>query len=286
MSLSYESCIQLFKKGILNQRIASAYLFSGSDASLLLNVGMALSRELLEGDPLKHPDFYFIRPQTKLKRISVQQIKEVCQQLYLKAYKESRKVCLILEAESMCLGGGEAANAFLKTLEEPPSHTTILLTSTRPLSIFPTILSRCIRVSVYSSPFEISTEDQELLAEVQKWMQIDNGEPIAGFKKMALLNEFIQKTKAELEKENEEQPLEETQTVIHIKIMDKRERFLRLLEQAYWQKIQEELKKESPKKSFWRYVEAIRTIEQLHQDFRHAVDESLAIEAAFLPKTF
>ena len=52
------------------------------------------------------------------------------------------------DAERMCLGRASAANAFLKTLEEPPAHTLILLTLGRPAMLLPTIISRCLRLDL------------------------------------------------------------------------------------------------------------------------------------------
>ncbi|TFE72085.1 DNA replication protein [Methylacidiphilum caldifontis] len=286
MSLSYENCLGLFKKAILNQRIASAYLISGVSSSLLLNLGMEISRELLGSDPSKHPDFYLLKPQTKLKRISVQQIKDVCRDLYLRPYRESRKVCLILQAESMCFGGGEAANAFLKTLEEPPLNTTIILTSTRPMALFPTLLSRCLCLSVSGFPFEISPEDQDIWPEVQKWLEIEEEEEIGRLKKIAFLNDFIQKAKIaiESEKKEEDQQEKESQEGVALEILEKRERFLRLVELACWHKIQAEMEKGASAQSCLKLIEEIRRVERLNQDLNYGMEESLAIEAAFLPR--
>lgn len=284
MSLSYETCLRLFKKAILNRRLPSAILLSSSSSSLLVNLGMELSRELLGTDPTKHPDFYVVKPQSKLKRISVQQVKDLCRDLYLRPYRESRKVCLLLEAESMCLGGGEAANAFLKTLEEPPLNTTIILTSTRPMALFPTLLSRCLRVSVRNRPFEISPEERELWPEVQKWLEPDSDQEREKLKKIALLHDFLLRAKTPLEPGKEEKgPGEkESQEALSAETHEKREKFLRLVELAYWHKIQEELEKGSPPKSCLSFIDEIRTIERLNQDLSYGMDENLAIEAAFL----
>src|SRR5690348_15135534 len=68
----------------------------------------------------------------------------------------SRKVFVIGDAERMVSqeGSDQAANAFLKLLEEPPADTTIILTSSEPGSLLPTIRSRSIAVRVAALPEE------------------------------------------------------------------------------------------------------------------------------------
>jgi DNA polymerase-3 subunit delta' len=58
------------------------------------------------------------------------------------------KVALILEAEWMCIQQAESANAFLKTLAEPPDHSLLLPTSDRLEALLPTIRSRCLTFPV------------------------------------------------------------------------------------------------------------------------------------------
>jgi DNA polymerase-3 subunit delta' len=62
----------------------------------------------------------------------------------------SRKVYLLGEAERMVLrdGAEEAAGAFLKLLEEPPRRATIILTSSEPGALIPTIRSRLVAIRV------------------------------------------------------------------------------------------------------------------------------------------
>src|SRR5438105_3372357 len=72
----------------------------------------------------------------------------------------SRKVFVIGDAERMVsqVGSEEAANAFLKLLEEPPADTTVILTSSEPGALLPTIRSRVIAVPVASLPDRVVRE--------------------------------------------------------------------------------------------------------------------------------
>jgi DNA polymerase-3 subunit delta' len=77
-------------------------------------------------------------------QIRIGQIREVKRALSLSATQRGHRVVVILEAHELTI---EAANAFLKTLEEPHSHVTIILTSSKPERLLPTIVSRCQHLS-------------------------------------------------------------------------------------------------------------------------------------------
>ena len=79
-------------------------------------------------------------------RILIQSIRELRKSLYLKGDSKGRKVVLVFDAHLLSVGQGEAANAFLKLLEEPPSKTTIVLVTDHIELLLPTIISRCQRV--------------------------------------------------------------------------------------------------------------------------------------------
>ncbi len=125
-----------------------SYLLTGDRAELLENLALGLAGQVLAAAPQEHPDFHAVRPESKSRRITVEQIRELERELYLRPFMAPLKVAVIFDAERMCLGGAGAANAFLKTLEEPPAHTLILLTSGRPAMLLPTIISRCLRLDL------------------------------------------------------------------------------------------------------------------------------------------
>ncbi|MGQ9664602.1 MAG: DNA polymerase III subunit [bacterium] len=72
--------------------------------------------------------------------IIIKQIRKLIEWLMLMPAKKTKRVVIILEADRM---NEEAANSFLKTLEEPPIDTIFILTSSRPDYLMPTIRSRC-----------------------------------------------------------------------------------------------------------------------------------------------
>ena len=80
-------------------------------------------------------------------RILIQSIRLLRKTLYLKTQNVGRKIVLVFDAHLLNSGQGEAANAFLKILEEPPSNTTIILVTDYMELLLPTILSRCQKIA-------------------------------------------------------------------------------------------------------------------------------------------
>ena len=140
-------------------RLAHAYLFTGARGSGKEDVARTLAQALncleQENDACgrcdscrriaagNHPDIHWVRPESKSRRITVDQLREFERAVNLKAATARVKVGLIVDAE--CLNE-EASNAFLKTLEEPPAQTIIILLTAEPQRLLPTILSRCLRI--------------------------------------------------------------------------------------------------------------------------------------------
>ena len=80
-------------------------------------------------------------------RILIQSIRVLRKTLYLKTQNDGRKMVLVFDAHLLNSGQGEAANAFLKILEEPPLNTTIILVTDYMELLLPTILSRCQKIA-------------------------------------------------------------------------------------------------------------------------------------------
>jgi hypothetical protein len=74
--------------------------------------------------------------------IPLETMQHLARQLHRTPVAGRRRVAVIPEAQRMCAGQAEAANAFLKTLEEPPASSFVILTSSRPEALLETILSR------------------------------------------------------------------------------------------------------------------------------------------------
>ncbi|HXM31981.1 MAG TPA: DNA polymerase III subunit delta', partial [Xanthobacteraceae bacterium] len=98
-----------------------------------------------------HPDLQLIEPvtydeegnRTPTDAINVERVRELIEFSQLSPHRQRAKVGLIAPAEAM---NAAAANALLKTLEEPPAGTFLLLVSHQPARLPPTIVSRCRRL--------------------------------------------------------------------------------------------------------------------------------------------
>ncbi len=92
-----------------------------------------------------HPDIMYVRPEEKKKNISVSQIREIVVNAYIKPHSADRKVFIIEKAETL---SEQCQNALLKVLEEPPGNVLFILVSTGERALLPTILSRCVGLSL------------------------------------------------------------------------------------------------------------------------------------------
>lgn len=92
-----------------------------------------------------HPDYQIVGPEEPGKAIKVDAIRGLIGDLALKPQYGGYRVFVLDPAEQMNLN---AANALLKTLEEPAERTVLLLISERPSRLPPTILSRCQKLSI------------------------------------------------------------------------------------------------------------------------------------------
>jgi hypothetical protein len=89
-----------------------------------------------------HPDVRALLPTGAGRIITIAQVREVVRSAAGRPYEGRRRVW-ILDGVEAAHFGAEAANAFLKTLEEPPEHAVFILLAANPSAVLPTILSRC-----------------------------------------------------------------------------------------------------------------------------------------------
>ncbi|HEV2270644.1 MAG TPA: DNA polymerase III subunit delta' [Steroidobacteraceae bacterium] len=93
----------------------------------------------------QHPDLTFVRPLETSMQIRIEQVRELGAELALTSHQGGYKVGILSPADSM---NRFAANALLKTLEEPPKGTLLILVASQRSRLPATILSRCQRVHV------------------------------------------------------------------------------------------------------------------------------------------
>ncbi len=163
--------VSVIERAIARQRLAHSLLLHGENLSTLASVAHAIADRLLNADcfvegalrpdqtesrgkpaptakaaqqhfpPKQHPDFLALRPAGKSRQIAVDAMREIIGRTQVSPQISHRKVLVVYEADRM---NASTANVFLKTLEEPTPSTTILLLTTRPYALLPTIRSRCL----------------------------------------------------------------------------------------------------------------------------------------------
>jgi len=150
-SLVGTPAIAVIERAIEKRRLSHSLLLTGDDLDTLHAVAYAIADRLLnEGaaatgttrfSPEHHPDSFYLRPAGKMRQISADATRELIGKLQVSPTLAPRKVAVIFECDRMNV---TAANVFLKTLEEPPANTALLLLTTRPYALLPTIRSRCL----------------------------------------------------------------------------------------------------------------------------------------------
>jgi len=152
-----------FSKG----HIAHAYLFSGKKGVGKRLLAMQCAKSLLceTTEPLAectcqscqkvhhgvHTDVHWVDFESQARSIKINDIREVQSWANLTPLESKRKVCIINNADLLT---EEAANAFLKTLEEPPENTYIILLAANSFVLPATIISRVVEVQLYPLAYE------------------------------------------------------------------------------------------------------------------------------------
>ncbi len=164
-------------RAIRENRCPHGILFYGASAKILEKVAVAVSSEILGNDAENFIDFHVVRPANKSRTISIEDVSELVRQMHQSPAAGARKVAFVAEADRL---GKDSANAFLKTLEEPPAGTFIFLTTTAVNRVLPTIRSRCLHFRIPGEE-QISHPDWlQWRSDFEKWIfALVNGEAIS-----------------------------------------------------------------------------------------------------------
>jgi DNA polymerase-3 subunit delta' len=133
-----------------------------------------------------------IRPRMKSRRIGVDEIRNLEHTLHLAAPGGACKIGVITEADRM---NDQAANAFLKTLEEPPRNTLLLLLTANPQRLLPTILSRCVRIPLLGGLPLLADGGGELVAALNHAASRGFGTPVAALHLKATFASFLARSR-------------------------------------------------------------------------------------------
>ena len=140
--LRYSRPVEVLERSLEKNRLAHAILLHSNSLTALSEVAFVIARSLLSlsSQTKDHPDLFALRPTGRGRQIKIEDTRRLIRSIQHSPNQANHKVAIIYEADRM---NTAAANAFLKTLEEPPADTTVLLLSTKPYSLLATIRSRC-----------------------------------------------------------------------------------------------------------------------------------------------
>jgi len=113
-----------------------------------------------------HPDFILIRPEEDKQQISVDQIRIASERLSLTSGRSGYRVAIVNPAHQLTIA---AANALLKTLEEPGARTILILVTSQRGAMLPTIRSRCLQLGLAVPSVTVA----------QNWLQQQIGKTVS-----------------------------------------------------------------------------------------------------------
>ncbi|MFP3854793.1 MAG: DNA polymerase III subunit delta' [Anaerolineales bacterium] len=154
--IGHEWAIEFLEHSFAKGSVRQAYLIMGPDRVGKRTMAIRLAQRLMCEDPesgpcrqcsscrqiaeRRHPDLHVLEAEEIDGTLKVDQVREVQRQIALAPYQASNRVVLGLRAHEM---SASAANALLKTLEEPPDKVIIILTARSEQALLPTMVSRC-----------------------------------------------------------------------------------------------------------------------------------------------
>jgi DNA polymerase-3 subunit delta' len=157
-------------------------------------------------DQYIHPDVSWIRPESRSRVIKIEEIRELMQTVNLKPTVATFKVGVIVAADRLNI---QAANAFLKTLEEPPPKSLLILLTTEPQRILETILSRCLRLSFADAGRKFDASHTAWLGSFTSMAASGAGGLLARYRLLGLIMQKLAQQRQEIEKAlNARSPLE------------------------------------------------------------------------------
>lgn len=151
--------LEVLRSGLESGRLHHAYLFAGPDGVGKRTVALALAKALHcdeAGNDFcggcancarirdgNHPDLRLVEILDDKKEITIQQVRDLEKELNFRSFSGKKKIVIIDPATSMNLS---AQNALLKTLEEPPRDSLLILLAANAGALLPTLRSRCLRL--------------------------------------------------------------------------------------------------------------------------------------------
>ena len=208
MPFRADKAMELLAKARAGNRLGHAYLISGPKeadregfATRFLNLASGAHRKSLE-EWGRH-SVIIVRPESKSRRVTTDAVRELERGLNMTSGPEGHKFGVIVDAERMM---AQAQNAFLKTLEEPPPRTLLLLLTAQPQQLLDTIRSRVIEIPLLppDGARVFSEHEQKLLAVLEKLSSRPTGSLAAAFALKREFEEILEEVHTAIKEEMEE----------------------------------------------------------------------------------
>jgi len=187
--VGHELAVKLLQQAVVSGQLSHAYLLGGPPLVGRMTLARACAQALLctEDDAPcgacracrnvsagVHPDLHIVEPRTA--NLLIEQVRDLQHQAALSPVEAPYKVFILRRIEQATTA---AANALLKTLEEPPAHVVLFLTLTEGEQTLPTVASRCQRIALRPLPtqtvavalhelWNVPAERSELLARLSQ----------------------------------------------------------------------------------------------------------------------
>lgn len=200
--------VHLLQRSLERGRLAHAYLFTGHELSELEAIARTLAKVLNCQQPVRgkggvtidccdvcvnckkidngnHADVHWVRPESKSRVVSVDQMRDLMHEINMKPTEAEYKVATIVAADRLNVQG---ANAFLKTLEEPPPRSVLILLTTEPQRLLETIISRCLRLNFAGDgPRPLAPEQMEWLSNFSEMAAVEQKSLLGRYRLMDVL---------------------------------------------------------------------------------------------------
>lgn len=163
---------QYLTRMVERDTVPQSLLFSGPEGIGKGLFAQAFAKLILKTDRSQHSDIRIYRPEGKIGMHSMESLRKLSEEVYLAPFEGEKKVFIIHDAHRML---PTSANALLKTFEEPALHSIIILISSSPERLLPTVLSRCQSVRFQA----VSYDELAPFVQERKGVSLEEAEKMA-----------------------------------------------------------------------------------------------------------
>jgi DNA polymerase-3 subunit delta' len=169
--IGHDWAVDILARHLSTNQVRHAYLITGPDGVGKRTLAQRFAQALnCEEPPLpgrycgkcracqliagwKHPDLHLVESEGKGLAVKIESIRELQRKLALAPFEGRWRIAVLLRFQEATLSStSSAANAMLKTLEEPPDRVVIILTAREAEALPPTVVSRCETIPLRAVP--------------------------------------------------------------------------------------------------------------------------------------